>query len=262
MTLNGPRSSLSHYLFSNAGEHETVCLDVAGGTGDIAFRIVESIKSSFIQPKNPPVVIVTDINPAMLGVGEERARSLGYLDRSVVHGGNNVVSNPKVIFRQGDAENLHWVPDNSVDLYTIAFGIRNVTHVDRALAEAYRVLRPGGRFMCLEFSHVTLPLLAQLYDAYSFNVIPAMGAAIANDRDAYQYLVESIRNFPDQETFADMICDAGFSGVGYTNFTFGVCAVHTGYKLPEAASEGPAIADPSAPVVNGSITPMSGPQTV
>jgi ubiquinone/menaquinone biosynthesis methyltransferase len=134
-------------------------------------------------------------------------------------------------WRVGDAECLDWVPSNSVDLYTIAFGIRNVTHVDAVLREAFRVLRPGGRFMCLEFSRVHAPVVSQLYEAYSAHVIPAMGAAVSGDRDSYQYLVESIRKFPDQEGFADMIADAGFSGVDYTNFTFGVCAVHTGHKL-------------------------------
>jgi ubiquinone/menaquinone biosynthesis methyltransferase len=118
-----------------------------------------------------------------------------------------------------------------MDLFTIAFGIRNVTHVDRAIAEAYRVLKPGGRFMCLEFSRVTNPLLQQAYDAYSFAVIPALGAAVANDRASYQYLVESIRKFPDQDTFAGMIEDAGFRHVRYRNMTFGIAAVHSGFKL-------------------------------
>jgi ubiquinone/menaquinone biosynthesis methyltransferase len=131
---------------------------------------------------------------------------------------------------QGDAEKLPFA-DGSMDLFTIAFGIRNVTHVDRAIAEAYRVLKPGGRFMCLEFSRVTNPLLQQAYDAYSFAVIPALGAAVANDRASYQYLVESIRKFPDQDTFAGMIEDAGFRHVRYRNMTFGIAAVHSGFKL-------------------------------
>lgn len=132
-------------------------------------------------------------------------------------------------FKQGNAEALPF-EDASVDLYTIAFGIRNVTHIDAALRDAFRVLKPGGRFMCLEFSHVTNPLMRSVYDAYSFNVIPAMGEAVAHDRASYQYLVESIRKFPDQETFADLMRGAGFRNVSYTNFTFGVCAMHSGFK--------------------------------
>jgi len=131
---------------------------------------------------------------------------------------------------EGNAEQLPFA-DASVDLYTIAFGIRNVTHVDRAVAEAHRVLKPGGRFMCLEFSRVHNPLLRQLYDAYSFNVIPALGAAVANDRDSYQYLVESIRKFPDQQAFAGMLRDAGFQHVMATDLTFGVACVHSGFKF-------------------------------
>ena len=133
-------------------------------------------------------------------------------------------------WQQGDAERLDFLDDASVDLYTIAFGIRNVTRVDRALREAHRVLRPGGRFMCLEFSRVTNPVLAQAYAAYSTAVIPAMGQLVAGDRAAYQYLVESIRRFPDQEAFADMIEAAGFKNVTYKNMTGGVCAAHSGFK--------------------------------
>jgi demethylmenaquinone methyltransferase / 2-methoxy-6-polyprenyl-1,4-benzoquinol methylase len=138
--------------------------------------------------------------------------------------------NPKLFFQQGDAQALPF-PDNSMDLYTIAFGIRNVTRVQDAINEAYRVLRPGGRFMCLEFSKVNNPLLGPFYDWYSFNIIPALGEAVAKDRAAYQYLVESIRKFPDQDQFARMIRKGGFQHVTYTNFTFGVCAAHSGFKL-------------------------------
>ncbi len=200
-------------------------LDVAGGTGDVAFRIHDAIRRSFVRPRAPPRIVVTDINASMLQVGRERAAARGLL------GGGAGPGAPTLEFREGNAESLAWVPDASVDLYTIAFGIRNVTHVDKALREAHRVLRPGGRFMCLEFSRVAPPPLAALYDAYSFAVIPALGAAVANDRDSYQYLVESIRRFPDQGAFADMIADAGFSAVDWTNFSFGVCAVHSGVKL-------------------------------
>jgi ubiquinone/menaquinone biosynthesis methyltransferase len=137
---------------------------------------------------------------------------------------------PVLRWQQGDAERLDFLADASVDLYTIAFGIRNVTRVDAALREAHRVLRPGGRFMCLEFSRVTQPLLARLYDAYSDAAIPRMGELVAGDRASYQYLVESIRRFPDQEAFADMIEEAGFRNVTYRNLTHGVCAVHSGFK--------------------------------
>lgn len=204
-------------------------LDVAGGTGDIAFRISDSMARSFIRPTVAPKIIVTDINPSMLQVGQDRAAARASASASSTLGA--APWRPHMEWRVGDAECLDWVPSNSVDLYTIAFGIRNVTHVDAVLREAFRVLRPGGRFMCLEFSRVHAPVVSQLYEAYSAHVIPAMGAAVSGDRDSYQYLVESIRKFPDQEGFADMIADAGFSGVDYTNFTFGVCAVHTGHKL-------------------------------
>jgi 2-methoxy-6-polyprenyl-1,4-benzoquinol methylase len=206
------------------GDRETVVLDVAGGTGDIAFRVLESIRRSFVRPTIPPRIIVSDINPSMLEVGKERARERGYL------------SGPKaqdvtLDWRVGDAEDLAWMPSSSVDLYTIAFGIRNVTRVEAALREAHRVLRPGGRFMCLEFSTVTVPLLAAAYDTYSFAVIPAMGEAVAGDRASYQYLVESIRKFPAQDAFAAMIADAGFQAVRYENFSLGIVALHSGVKL-------------------------------
>ena len=180
---------------------------------------------SFIRPTTPPRIIVTDINASMLQVGQERAAA-----RAAGRGASALPGAPVLEWRVGDAESLAWVPDASVDLYTIAFGIRNCTHVDAVLREAHRVLRPGGRFMCLEFSTVTVPGLATLYDVYSRNVIPALGAAVSGDKASYQYLVESIRNFPDQEAFADMLAEAGFSGVEWTDFTAGVCAVHSGFK--------------------------------
>ncbi len=138
------------------------------------------------------------------------------------------------------SEQLDWItgdamalplPDNSFDVYTISFGIRNVTRIPDALSEAYRVLRPGGRLMVLEFSQLPNAMMQKAYDLYSFNVIPRMGQVIANDRDSYQYLVESIRNFPDQETFATMIRDAGFEQVKYRNLSMGIAALHSGWKL-------------------------------
>lgn len=206
-----------------------VLLDVAGGTGDIAFRLTDSLSSSLVRspPSGvaPPTVIVCDINPNMLAVGEARSRKRGLAQTD-----GSTMFKPTMRWQQGDAENLDFLQNESVDLYTIAFGIRNVTRIDRALKEAHRVLRPGGRFMCLEFSRVVNPLLAHAYDIYSTNVIPTMGQIVANDRASYQYLVESIRRFPDQEAFADMIEEAGFKHVKYKNLSLGVCAVHSGFK--------------------------------
>ena len=182
-------------------------LDVAGGTGDIAFR--------FLRRAAGARATVCDMTEAMLAEGAARAQARGIED---------------VDWVCGDAMALPF-PDRQFDAYTIAFGIRNVTRIEDALAEAYRVLRPGGRFMCLEFSHVPAPLLRKLYDVYSFNVIPAMGKIVTGDRDSYQYLIESIRRFPDQETFAGMIRDAGFGQVKYRNLTQGVAAIHSGWRL-------------------------------
>lgn len=184
-------------------------LDVAGGTGDIAFRFAGRTS------ENARATAV-DINESMLTVGRERAASKPYHDR--------------IDFIAGNAEALP-VPDQQFDGYTIAFGIRNVTHIERALAEAYRVLKPGGRFLCLEFSSVNVPVLDQIYDLYSFNAIPAMGRIIAGESEPYQYLVESIRKFPEQDVFADMIRDAGFEQVRYRNLTGGVAALHSGWRL-------------------------------
>ena len=183
------------------------CLDVAGGTGDIAFRLLG---------KGAGLVTVSDINPAMLEEGQRRADN------------RNSIQN--IEWLCADAENL-LIPGNSYHLYTIAFGIRNVTHIDRVLSEAHRVLMPGGKFMCLEFSHVTHSLFARLYDSYSFNVIPKMGKLIAGDSQPYQYLVESIRQFPTQEKFKQMIEVAGFASAGYKNLAGGAVAIHWGYKL-------------------------------
>lgn len=191
----------------------TRLLDVAGGTGDIAFRFLDhnpGDKSSHVT--------VCDINQNMLDVGAQRAKNLGYAPESIS-------------FIQGDAQDLSSFPDASFDAYTIAFGIRNVVKIDQALKEAYRVLRPGGRFLCLEFSHVDNPVLNPIYEAYSFNVIPPMGKVLAGDWDSYQYLVESIRKFPKQDDFSEMIRCAGFRLVRHTDLTLGVAAIHTGFKL-------------------------------
>ncbi|CAI0423153.1 unnamed protein product [Linum tenue] len=183
-------------------------LDVAGGTGDVAFRILEtvnSVKRRAIQ--DPSNGFVFFGNP-LKGLGETKS----------------------LIWAEGDAEALDF-PDNSMDGYTIAFGIRNVTHIEKALVEAHRVLKRGGRFLCLELSHVDVPLLKQVYDYYSFSIIPAVGELVAGDRESYQYLVESIRRFPPQDKFALMIADAGFQKVEYENLVAGVVAIHSGLKL-------------------------------
>jgi demethylmenaquinone methyltransferase/2-methoxy-6-polyprenyl-1,4-benzoquinol methylase len=184
-------------------------LDLAGGTGDVAFRVVEAGGAGV-------AVTVCDINADMLAVGRERAEQRG-------HG-------EAVTFEQGNAEDLPY-PDRSFDCVTIAFGIRNVPRIERALGEAYRVLKTGGRFLCLEFSAVTMPGLDALYELYSFQVIPRIGAAVTGDREAYQYLVESIRKFPRPERFADMMRAAGFRRVSFTPMTAGVVALHSGWKL-------------------------------
>ena len=170
---------------SGVADAELRILDVAGGTGDVAFRFVEAadcLERSKSSGEDQVSVTVCDINNEMLRVGEKRARS---------RFGDALLDQSKGLsFVQGNAQSLVAFPDNTFDLYTIAFGLRNVTDVDMALREAHRVLRPGGRFICLEFSHVTLPILAEIYNTYSFQVIPAMGELVANDRDSYQYLVE------------------------------------------------------------------------
>lgn len=181
-------------------------LDVGGGTGDIAGRFLDAGGGS---------VTVLDVNEAMLRVGRDRAVDSGRL--------------ATIAWVCGDAEQLP-VPDAAVDAYTIAFCIRNVTRIQAVLAEARRVLRPGGRFLCLEFSRVALPLLERPYDSYSFHVLPALGGLVAGDRDAYRYLVESIRRFPDQVTFAGMIAKAGLARVRYRNLAGGIAALHSAWR--------------------------------
>ena len=183
-------------------------LDVAGGTGDVAFR--------FLNRAAGTQAVVLDMTESMLISGRQRAEAESMAER--------------LDWVVGDAMALPF-ERNSFDVYTISFGIRNVTRVQDALNEAYRVLRPGGRLMVLEFSQLPNEMMQKAYDLYSFNVIPVMGQIIAGDRDSYQYLVESIRKFPDQETFAAMIRKAGFGQVGYRNLSLGIAALHSGWKI-------------------------------
>ncbi len=182
-------------------------LDVAGGTGDISFRFLERAQGH---------ATVFDMTQPMLDAGRERAEAAQMQD--------------SLDWVCGDAMALPF-EDNTFDAYTISFGIRNVTRIEDAIAEAYRVLKPGGRFMVLEFSAIPNPAMQWAYDRYSFNIIPPMGQIIANDRDSYQYLVESIRKFPKQDPFADMIRDAGFGRVKYRNLSMGIAALHSGWKI-------------------------------
>ncbi len=196
--LNAPRGATPFKL-----------LDVAGGTGDIAIR--------YAKDSGPnATAIICDISPEMLDVGRRRIREAG-LDQ-------------RIQCVKGNAEELPF-ESGSFDAYTIAFGIRNVTHIDKALAEAYRVLKPGGRFLCLEFSECQVPVLDRLYDFHSFEIIPRLGQLAAGDSESYRYLVESIRRFPKQDAFADLICKAGFSRVTYRNLTGGIAAIHSGWKI-------------------------------
>ena len=183
-------------------------LDVAGGTGDVSFK--------FLKRAGHGHATVCDLTEGMLVEGRKRAEAAAMAD--------------SLDWVVGDAMNLPF-EDNTFDVYTISFGIRNVTRPQEALNEAYRVLRPGGRLMVLEFSQLPNPMMQKAYDLYSFNVIPRMGQVIANDRDSYQYLVESIRNFPDQETFLSMVREAGFGNAKYRNLTMGIAALHSGWKI-------------------------------
>jgi demethylmenaquinone methyltransferase / 2-methoxy-6-polyprenyl-1,4-benzoquinol methylase len=191
------------------GDKPFALLDLAGGTGDVAFRVIEAGGAG-------TRATVCDINKEMLAVGRELAVDRGH---------DGVVT-----FEQGNAEELRY-PDRSFDCVSIAFGIRNVPRIERALAEAYRVLKIGGRFLCLEFSSVDVPGLDKLYEMYSFQVIPRVGEAVTGDRAAYEYLVESIRKFPKLKVFAQMIEAAGFRRVTYKAMTGGVVALHSGWKL-------------------------------
>ena len=197
-TLNPPR-----------GQQPFELIDVAGGTGDVALRYARESGENCRAG-------ICDISPEMLAVGSRRVNDAGLAHR--------------IALLEGNAEALPF-DDGRFDAYTIAFGIRNVTHIDRALKEAYRVLRTGGRFLCLEFSQCRVPVLDTLYDFHSFEVIPRLGQVAAGDADSYRYLVESIRRFPAQERFAGMIRDAGFERVTYRDLTGGIAAIHSGWKL-------------------------------
>ena len=199
------KEAMMDWLAPRAGQR---LWDVAGGTGDISFRFLKRAKRA--------EAVVLDLTESMLNEGRKRAEAeelSGQLD-----------------WVTGDAMALPF-EDNTFDIYTISFGIRNVTRIEDALGEAYRVLRPGGRLMVLEFSQLPVDGMQKLYDLYSFNVIPRMGELIANDRGSYQYLVESIRNFPDQDKFASMISTAGFEQVKYRNLSMGIAALHSGWKI-------------------------------
>jgi len=191
------------------GDRPFALLDVAGGTGDIAMRVIDAGGAG-------TRAVVVDVNRAMLDVGRERARERGLDD--------------VVQFTEGNAEALPFA-GRSFDAVTIAFGIRNVPRIAQALAEAHRVLRIGGRFLCLEFSSVDVPGLDALYDLYSFNLIPAIGRIVTDDAEAYRYLVESIRRFPKPQAFAEMITAAGFRRVSHRPITGGIVALHSGWRL-------------------------------
>jgi demethylmenaquinone methyltransferase / 2-methoxy-6-polyprenyl-1,4-benzoquinol methylase len=200
------KAELIDRLAPRAGE---IFLDVAGGTGDIARRILDRAGAT-------GRVMLCDINEAMIRRGRDRA-----IDANRLSGIDYVC---------GDAEALP-VASGAVDAYTIAFGLRNVTRIAAVLAEARRVLKPGGRFFCLEFSPVEIPILARAYELYSFAVLPALGQVVAGDRDAYRYLAESIRRFPRQEALAELMTEAGFERVRFRNLTFGIAAIHSGWRL-------------------------------
>lgn len=199
------KDALMDWLVPRDGQR---LLDVAGGTGDVAFR--------FLGRAPGASATVLDMTESMLIEGQKRAEAAQMAE--------------KLDWIVGDAMALPF-EDNTFDRYTISFGIRNVTRIPDALSEAFRVLRPGGRLVVLEFSQLPNEGMQKLYDLYSFNVIPRMGQLIAGDRDSYQYLVESIRRFPDQETFAQMIRDAGFEQVSFRNLSMGIAALHSGWKI-------------------------------
>ena len=202
------KSALIDWLHPRPGERH---LDVAGGTGDIALRIVRRVGRHRVGP-----VSVCDLTPDMMQVGRARMIDKGLLRQ--------------IAWACGNAEQLPFL-DRGMDSCTIAFGLRNVTHIDRALCEMYRVLRPGGRFFCLEFSRVVVPILAEAYDRYSFGLLPKMGEIIARDRDSYQYLAESIRRFPPQDELIAKMEQAGFQHCSFRNHSGGIAAIHCGWRI-------------------------------
>ncbi|WIM10956.1 bifunctional demethylmenaquinone methyltransferase/2-methoxy-6-polyprenyl-1,4-benzoquinol methylase UbiE [Enhydrobacter sp.] len=204
------KNALVDVVNPRAGER---LLDVAGGTGDIAFRLARRVEE---KGRARADVTVCDINPAMLRVGRDRA-----IDRGLLQG---------LTWAAGDAENLPF-PDRAFDAYTIAFGLRNVTDIDQALREAWRVLKPGGRYYCLEFSKVTSAPVGRLYDAYSERALPFFGRIVAHDAESYRYLHESIRRFPPQRELAARLRRAGFAQVAWRNMTLGVVALHSGWRI-------------------------------
>lgn len=215
MSLGIHRLWKDHLVWALNLTHNAQVLDVAGGTGDIAFRLYKAYPHLNLN------ITVCDLTPQMIEVGRDRAINRGYINGfGLDHGIKWVCAN---------AESLP-MADNSVDLYTIAYGLRNVTHISQALKEAYRVLKPGGKFICLEFSHVKTPMLEKAYEFYSFQFLPILGEWVANDRAAYQYLVESIRQFPDQETLAELMKSSGFSTVNWQNLCGGISCIHTTEK--------------------------------
>ncbi|RDW75181.1 putative COQ5 [Coleophoma cylindrospora] len=227
MSLGIHRLWKDHFVRSiNPGSPDQAwkMLDIAGGTGDIAFRLLDHATNINSSPAS--TITISDINPAMLAEGKKRSLETAY------------ANSPRLDFLVANAENLHTIPSNSIDLYTVAFGIRNFTDKDKALREAYRVLKPGGVFACLEFSGVTNPILDAVYKQWSFGAIPMIGQLVAGDRASYQYLVESIEKFPKQEEFKSMIQNAGFvvPGKGWEDLTFGIAAIHKGIKPIETKS--------------------------
>ncbi len=210
------KESMIDWLLPRQGQQ---FLDVAGGTGDIAFKIAERLSRRDPVEGQPSSIYVCDLTASMLEEGAKRAES-----------GKFLPYRDQLNWICGNAQDLP-LPDKSVDCYTIAFGLRNVTEPLEALKDAYRVLKPGGRILCLEFSHVVLPILDKIYDNYSFHVLPHIGGLVANDKASYQYLVESIRQFPKQEKLADMYREAGFGQVSYRNLSGGIAAIHSGWRL-------------------------------
>lgn len=225
--MNDVMSGGIHHLWKDAAcarlnpQPGEIILDVAGGTGDIARRLAKLARKAGARRQARGYTVadadirIIDYNEAMILAGREKSARQNLYE-------------PEISWSVGDAMNLA-LPDATADAYIISFGIRNVADVQGALNEARRVLKPGGRFFCLEFSHPKSSVIAKVYETYSFKVIPALGQMIAHDRDSYQYLVESIQRFPDQKTLKQMMVTAGFSRVSYTNFSGGICALHEGW---------------------------------